>query len=566
MSAKPISLLALTLAAACARPPAIDGADCPCPGGYRCDDSKSVCIPTPAPTVPPAGGGSMSAPPPAPAPTPGAVPPGAQCSSTQNAYLPRRLVRLSPAQLAGAIEDLTGYLPPAGLLPTDVDDAPAIDVAARGYDAIPSTETVTILADVARRAALAMALPAGCTGPALSDDCSAFLHALARRAQRRDLTGDELSELDATAQQDAALLGAAGAVRLAVEEMIQSPQFVYRPELGSLTAGASSVQLGGDEIASALAFVLTDRPPDQPLIDAAPHLTEPAILAAQAARLAGTPAAREKTVRFLEAYADVDRLFQAPPEAGPSLAIVEDMQRETRAFLSAVLDRGGTAAELFGASYTFVTVPLALYYGTSAVASNGTLEEDIPNRVGLLSQGSFLVAHASGSSGVPARRGVIMARMLFDMALPLPPPGLPPTVSPAPPDVSGRERAAQIINQPACAACHGLIDPLGLGLEHFDGAGRYRATQGGKPIDTSISNYPNVMGSRFGDSIELARQVIATPRGQDGLVSQYIDYVLGYPGCSAADVSAAFLAGGARIPALLQALPGTITFTRRSVR
>ena len=33
--------------------------------------------------------------------------------------------------------------------------------------------------------------------------------------------------------------------------------------------------------------------------------------------------------------------------------------------------------------------------------------------------------------------------------------------------------------------CHGIINPLGFTLEHFDAVGRYRERDNGKPIDSS---------------------------------------------------------------------------------
>src|SRR6202012_2236926 len=40
-------------------------------------------------------------------------------------------------------------------------------------------------------------------------------------------------------------------------------------------------------------------------------------------------------------------------------------------------------------------------------------------------------------------------------------------------------------NQPYCASCHRLMDPLGLSLENFDGAGSFCATENGATIDAS---------------------------------------------------------------------------------
>ena len=38
---------------------------------------------------------------------------------------------------------------------------------------------------------------------------------------------------------------------------------------------------------------------------------------------------------------------------------------------------------------------------------------------------------------------------------------------------------------PACASCHQIMDPLGLALENFDLVGRWRMTEGDSPIDAS---------------------------------------------------------------------------------
>ena len=39
------------------------------------------------------------------------------------------------------------------------------------------------------------------------------------------------------------------------------------------------------------------------------------------------------------------------------------------------------------------------------------------------------------------------------------------------------------MQEDTCRACHLLTDPIGLGLERFDGIGRYRLLENGVPID-----------------------------------------------------------------------------------
>ena len=38
---------------------------------------------------------------------------------------------------------------------------------------------------------------------------------------------------------------------------------------------------------------------------------------------------------------------------------------------------------------------------------------------------------------------------------------------------------------PACAACHRMMDPIGFSLENFDAVGLWRAKDSGAPIDAS---------------------------------------------------------------------------------
>ena len=38
---------------------------------------------------------------------------------------------------------------------------------------------------------------------------------------------------------------------------------------------------------------------------------------------------------------------------------------------------------------------------------------------------------------------------------------------------------------PVCRACHSKIDPLGFSFERFDGSGKLRTTDNGKPVDSA---------------------------------------------------------------------------------
>ena len=89
-----------------------------------------------------------------------------------------------------------------------------------------------------------------------------------------------------------------------------------------------------------------------------------------------------------------------------------------------------------------------------------------------------------------------------------------------------RERLEQHRSNPACAACHNMMDPLGFALENFDAVGQYRDRDSGVAIDAS-GKMPD--GTSF-NGIEELRQVLATDRREQFvrcLVEKMMTYAVG---------------------------------------
>jgi hypothetical protein len=53
------------------------------------------------------------------------------------------------------------------------------------------------------------------------------------------------------------------------------------------------------------------------------------------------------------------------------------------------------------------------------------------------------------------------------------------------PTLTTRERFGQHSKDTACAGCHVMMDPIGLGFENYDAVGRFRATENNQPVDAS---------------------------------------------------------------------------------
>jgi hypothetical protein len=68
-----------------------------------------------------------------------------------------------------------------------------------------------------------------------------------------------------------------------------------------------------------------------------------------------------------------------------------------------------------------------------------------------------------------------------------PPPNVPPLAEAAGSEEPQTVRARLELHRadPACAACHDRIDPVGFALENFDELGRWRDHDDGRPIDAT---------------------------------------------------------------------------------
>ena len=153
-------------------------------------------------------------------------------------------------------------------------------------------------------------------------------------------------------------------------------------------------------------------------------------------------------------------------------------RQETELFVDSILREDRSVLDLLRANYTFVNERLAKHYGIPHVYGSRfrriALDKD-SERGGLLRQGSILTVTSYATRTSPVVRG----KWVLDNLLGVPPPPPLPDV-PALKDntVDGsltvRKRLAEHRNNAACAACHNLMDPIGLSLEKFDAVGRRR--------------------------------------------------------------------------------------------
>jgi hypothetical protein len=169
----------------------------------------------------------------------------------------------------------------------------------------------------------------------------------------------------------------------------------------------------------------------------------------------------------------------------------QSLRRETELFFGSIAQEDRSALDLLRADYTFVNERVARLYGLPNVKGNHfrriTLPADSARR-GLLGHGSILTVTSYPDRTSPVVRG----KWILENLLGVPPPPPPPDV-PDLDDTSAdsrtqtiRERLAQHRENPSCASCHTLMDPLGFALENFNAVGVWRTIdETGAAIDAA---------------------------------------------------------------------------------
>ena len=324
-----------------------------------------------------------------------------------------------------------------------------------------------------------------------------ILSALARRAYRRPVTDDEVTRLLTFYTSNREEHGFEGGIQKALERLLVAPDFLFRVEAEPVDARAGTAYPLADlELASRLSFFLWSSIPDDELLAVAEdgRLHEPAVLERQVRRMLADPRSTALVDNFASQWLQLDRLGGVQPDFEVFFEFDEnlraDMEQETKLFLRSQLREDRSLMDLLTADYTFVNARLARHYGISGVYGERfrRVTFDGGGRAGLLGHASLLTLTAYPTRTSPVLRG----KWLLDNILGMPPPPPPPDVPALQENGGGgevlsiREQMEQHRANPACAACHRMMDPPGFALENFDAIGRWRVTsEAGTPIDAS---------------------------------------------------------------------------------
>ncbi len=408
---------------------------------------------------------------------------------------------------------------------------------------------------------------------------SALIDFVLRRLFRGLASAETEAELDALFEQGQTLGGDfASGIRAVLEVALQSPEFLYRFELGRPAADRDPTwtEPTDFELASRLSFLFWDGGPDDVLLRAAEagQLSDPDLLAEHARRMLEDPRATRAVARFYRELTGAKPPYSFDTKLNPDFtpAVYELMRSELDQFVvDATFSGAGDYRALF-APVTWLNGPLADFYGYPSLsgAEFRRVDQDPARYAGLLSMGAWL-SSARSTWTSPTLRGFAVARGFSCRDIPPPPPTVPGTLPEPDGTLTTRERLEQHVVNPACAACHHLMDPIGFGLEHFDAAGRWRDTENNLPIDASGMVTLDEGEVAFDGAPGLGEALIDSSGTRDCYVTQWQRFAFGRTEaeanqCSHSELRDAFLASGENVQALMVALTQTESFRYRKVQ
>jgi hypothetical protein len=367
-----------------------------------------------------------------------------------------------------------------------------------------------------------------------------ILKNFATRAWRRPV---EDAELNPYATLVAAGTSPKDGMTAALRAMLVSANFLYRFERDPSLDDTKPHRLSGYELASRLSYFLWGTMPDDALFTAAgatgaAGLLDDAGLKAQVSRMLGD-ANRTKVLidTFGAQWLNVNHMLTVTPDKTLFPQFNETVRQalinEAKQFLLDYMGNGKAIPTMLSADFTYANAPLASFYGLPAVTGDNLQRVSTAGTqrtAGLLTMGAFLAGESNPTRTSPVKRGLYVLERLLCSAPPPPPGNVSLNIDAG----SGleklpiRERLKQHQMKGAgCAACHTVMDNIGLGLENYDAVGRYRASDEFGPINASGVWTKGGMMTNFDGPKQLAAILAAEPTMVPCIVEKMMTFGIG---------------------------------------
>jgi hypothetical protein len=312
---------------------------------------------------------------------------------------------------------------------------------------------------------------------------------------------------------------------------LKSPRFLY--------LGLESGKPDDYHIAERLAFGFWDSLPDPELEKLAGqgrlHTRDEVVQ--QANRMLGDPRTRAKMQAFLQHWLQMDRVEPLSKDEklfpGFTPEIIADLRTSLNIFLEdAVWNGSADERTLLLADYVFLNNRLATFFGVATNATDDFVKVilDPGHRSGVLTHPYLLSTFAYQKQSSPIHRGVFLTRNIVGRSLKPPPMAQTFDDASFAPNLTMREKVAQLTRSQACQGCHSVINPLGFSLEQYDAVGRFRTRENDRPID-AVSEYTTDEGQtiRLAGARDVAEFAVGSEQAQNGFIEQLFHQVAKQP-------------------------------------
>lgn len=358
--------------------------------------------------------------------------------------------------------------------------------------------------------------------------------ALATRAYRRPVKTEELDALVrvvnlALAEKESF----ERAIQLGIQAMLVSPHFLFRVELDPGDAATGEYHpLNQYQVASRLSYFLWSSMPDDELLGMARdgQLRQPKIFQEKVERMLRDYRVRALVENFGGQWLNIRNLDNVNPHRRRFPMFGEELRKsmrmETELFLLAIIREDRSLLDILQADFTFVNERLAFLYGIKGIEGHEfqRVKLDGTQRGGILTQASVLTVTSNPTRTSPVKRGKWVLENLLGTPPPPPPPMVPELREERRESVSRtlRQRMEKHRADATCASCHARMDPIGFGLENFDGIGEWRTHEGRFLVDSS-GILPD--GRKFNGPSELRRVLLEQ---KDDFTRCFIEKLLTY--------------------------------------
>jgi hypothetical protein len=366
-------------------------------------------------------------------------------------------------------------------------------------------------------------------------------------------------------------------LKVPLKAVLVSPHFLFKIEVDREPNNATAVHAVNDfELATRLSYFLWGSMPDEELFRLAEQgkLRQPGVLEGQVRRMLKSPKVRALTENFASQWLQLRTLQTAIPDRETYPAYDSTMRnymlRETEMFFEHIVQEDRSVLEFLDADYSFLNGPLARFYGISGVS--GLDFRKVPltdkNRGGVITQASVLTLTSNPTRTSPVKRGKWILENVLGTPPPPPPPDVPdlPNEKHAADAASLRQRMEEHRKNAVCASCHQRMDPLGFGLENFDGIGKWRTTDGKFKIDPA-GELPD--GASFAGPADLRKLLLGkADLFRRCLAEKMLTYALGrgleyYDKCAVDELVKALQSHNDRFSALVIAVANSEPFQKR---